>query len=69
MTTDDFIAEQNAIEDALDADRDPFAGDDPDEDYLQAEADRRTAFHEERAHGGQSCDCPEAPAASGEAPF
>lgn len=50
-------------------DCDPYAGEDPDEDYLAAEAERHAAYHEERAHAGRPCDCPAAPGATGEAPF
>lgn len=71
MTADhDFIAEQAAIEDALDADRDPFAGEDPPADYLAEESERHAQQHRDDAHGGGECDCPEADVpVSDRAPF
>lgn len=68
---DEFRAEQDAIEDALDADRqDPFAGEDPDDDYLEAETERRMVWHEQQVHEGSACDCLAAPVIySDQAPF
>lgn len=65
-----FLAEQNAIEDALDDDRDPFAGEDPPDDYLEAEAERQMLWHEQQFHEGSACDCPtDGVPVSGKAPF
>lgn len=49
---------------------DSFAGEDPDEDYLQEEANRGMLWHEQRVHEGGACDCGvvEVPV-SNEAPF
>lgn len=49
---------------------DPFAGEDPDDDYLAAEAERRMLWHEQQVHEGSACDCPtvEVPVST-EAPF
>lgn len=61
---DIFRAEQ----DALDAIRqDPFAGDEPTEDYLREEAHRWHVEHCATAHGGWDCTCPVT--LSSEAPF
>jgi hypothetical protein len=68
---EEFRAEQDAIDNALDADREsPFAGEDPPEDYLAAEAEKYAQWHREDAHGGAVCKCPKAPVIyAAEAPF
>ena len=67
---EDWRAEQDAIDDAIDeARRDPHAGEDPPDDYLEQEAAERAAWHRDEAHGGRECDCPPAPVTTGEAPF
>lgn len=55
---DAFRAEQDAIEDALDAIRqDSPSGEEPPEAYLREEADRRYVEHCTTAHDGQHCTC------------
>lgn len=67
---EEFLAEQDAIEDEILADREPFAGEDPPEDYLIAEAEKRAEWHRKDVHGGSECNCPAAPVVySTEAPF
>lgn len=68
--SDPALAEQHAIDDALEADRDPFAGDDPTDDYLEEESARRYRDHCDQAHAGADCDCPPvAIPSSEESPF
>lgn len=47
-------------------DREP---DEPPEEYLIEEAERRGRIHREQAHGGGVCVCPVAEPEYGEAPF
>ena len=57
--TDEDLYEVWAVDNALDADKDdPFAGDDPTDDYLEEESTRRYLDHCDRDHGGSDCDCP-----------
>jgi hypothetical protein len=55
---------------STDYDEDPFAGEDPPEDYLAAEAEKHAEWHREDVHGGAVCKCPKAPVIfAAEAPF
>ena len=72
MSTEHELYDQDTFADeALDAVReDPFAGEDPDDDYLEAEAERRMVWHEEQEHAGDPCNCQAAPVVYAEqAPF
>ena len=67
---DEFRAEQADIDDVLDDTRSPYEGEYPPQDYLDAEAKERAAWHREKDHGGRECDCPPAPITfDTEAPF
>ncbi len=68
---EDWRAEQDAIEDAIDeARRDPHAGEDPPDDYLEQKAEEWAVRHRDEAHDGGECDCPPAPIETGEeSPF
>lgn len=71
LMIDPDLAAEWELDNALDADNDdPFAGDDPDNDYLAEEAERRARDHRDHVHGGRACTCPTGTVQfSSEAPF